>query len=240
MIDKNNIFVRKFKDANPFSEGFASVQIGDQWAFVNKDGEMEKERYDFALIYNEGLACVKIKDDWKHIDKKGNVVFLDREDSDIDFEDVIKYSDELMPRETEDGWVFVDKKGNVGKRVYDAAYRFSEGLAIVEIDNETFFVDKDENFMLKSKPEILEILDNNPYEFLNLPTILFKDEDFIKEALETTRIGIIDIVEKSTQENFKECENSIKDLCVDLKCKLHQELTVLEKRLFIRCAIEAY
>ena len=65
----------KYDAVSPFSEGFAAVQIGKKWGYINKQGETViacsfKHAYDF----HEGFAFVNTDESYAIIDKQGNIV----------------------------------------------------------------------------------------------------------------------------------------------------------------------
>jgi len=67
----------QFDDARNFSEGLASVEIGDKWGFINKAGVMViKPQFETPgiLFFSEGLACVEVGDKDRFIDKTGKIV----------------------------------------------------------------------------------------------------------------------------------------------------------------------
>src|SRR5205823_2206174 len=75
-MDKRGSIVVKpsFDDAYPFSEGYAPVQIGDRWGYIDKRGEMAIPRkYRIAHMFNEGVASVTPEDTgkWGYIDHTG-------------------------------------------------------------------------------------------------------------------------------------------------------------------------
>ena len=54
----------QFDLAFSFSEGLASVEIGDEWGFIDKTGSVViNPQFGFASPFSEGLAAVRIGDD---------------------------------------------------------------------------------------------------------------------------------------------------------------------------------
>lgn len=64
-----------FDLAEPFSEGLASVTIGDNKFFINIKGEtVFSHDFDYVFPFSEGLACAWKDHKWGYINKKGEVV----------------------------------------------------------------------------------------------------------------------------------------------------------------------
>jgi hypothetical protein len=64
----------KFDDALSFSEGLASVRLGNKWGYINHEGDwVLAPNYVKAKNFSEGLAFVeKEGNTWAFIDQKGN------------------------------------------------------------------------------------------------------------------------------------------------------------------------
>ncbi len=82
-VDGQRVGSGEFADARPFSaSGFAAVQVGDAWGFVDATGQVRIEpRFDDAQSFAHGLAAVRVGDLWGYADESGAVViepaFLD-------------------------------------------------------------------------------------------------------------------------------------------------------------------
>jgi hypothetical protein len=71
-----------FSEASRFSEGLASVQIGELWGYINRKGEfIQKPQFTMAKDFSQGLAAVEVDSLWGYIDRTGKIVippkFLD-------------------------------------------------------------------------------------------------------------------------------------------------------------------
>ena len=75
----------EFHDAIPFSEGYAAVDIGYGWVFVDTllipRGNIEYPQFENALPFSHGLAGVKLNGKFGYIDKDFNVVIPCKYDS---------------------------------------------------------------------------------------------------------------------------------------------------------------
>lgn len=113
-LNKNGELITPFKfdSANNFSEGYASVKLGDKWGFIDKNGEMViNPKYGYASSFKNGLAVVAVMDDlgvnrWGYINKDGveviPVVFDSCESFLGEYAQVSRYGD----------YFYIDKKGN--------------------------------------------------------------------------------------------------------------------------------
>ena len=67
----------QFDVAGYFSEGLASVKIGNKYGYIDKTGQVAiKPQFDEVEEFSEGLASVKIGDKYSYgyIDKSGQMV----------------------------------------------------------------------------------------------------------------------------------------------------------------------
>jgi hypothetical protein len=61
--------------ALPFSEGLATVELGNKWGFINRSGKMViNPQFDFADSFSEGLAKVIPGDEFYKINKQGQIL----------------------------------------------------------------------------------------------------------------------------------------------------------------------
>ena len=138
-----------------FSEGLASVKVGDKWGFIDQTGKMVIEpRFNDARAFSEGLARVRIGKKWGFIDKSGNVVI------EPNFDDVRSFSEGLAGVKTGQ-WGFIDKSGKITiEPRFDDILCFSQGLArvgkYIEFDGyeklyKYGFVDKAGNMVIKQE-----------------------------------------------------------------------------------------
>jgi len=77
-IDKKGKIVidPQFDSTGIFSEGLATVKIGNKWGYINKKGKIViNPQFDFARSFSEGLATVEIGDRWGYINKKGKIIW---------------------------------------------------------------------------------------------------------------------------------------------------------------------
>lgn len=73
---RGNVVVEpKYYSANNFSEGLASVRVGDSCGYINTDGDIAIPlEYDECRSFSEGVAVVKNNGSYGTIDKDGAVV----------------------------------------------------------------------------------------------------------------------------------------------------------------------
>jgi hypothetical protein len=65
----------QFKDARPFSEGLAAVEVDGKWGYIDRAGRMEiPPRFLRAKAFKNGRALVEVSpEDWRYIDRIGKV-----------------------------------------------------------------------------------------------------------------------------------------------------------------------
>lgn len=141
----------KFLDAKDFSEDLAAVLFGveggDKWGYIDRNGtRVIPPRFEMAGNFSEGLAPVDIDGESAVIDKQGQVVIKARPG----FYRFGSFSQGRAPfhisshRSKEDRMEmgFMDRTGKVVIAPhFTYVNRFSEGLALVEIDEKMGFID---------------------------------------------------------------------------------------------------
>ena len=77
-IDRNNNLVIDFKYdcANSFSEGLASVTVGEKSGYIDSDGNQVVDFiYDIATPFSGGKAIVRLDDRWGVLSRETLSVF---------------------------------------------------------------------------------------------------------------------------------------------------------------------
>lgn len=116
-----------------FSEGLASVRVGDRYGYVNRRGEfVVKPQFIRADDFSEGLACVRLGEQTGYIDKAGRWVVAPR----VAPHPGGKFREGLAPAAfvTAHGpkWGYIDHRGRVVVEPrFDAAVEFDGGIARV-------------------------------------------------------------------------------------------------------------
>ena len=74
-IDKAGRVVIRDVGTAVFSEGLASVSLGNKWGYIDKTGQVAiPGRFDRAYDFHDGLALVREDRTWGFIDKTGQMV----------------------------------------------------------------------------------------------------------------------------------------------------------------------
>ena len=118
---------KMFSNGLPFSEGFAAVQIGGQWGFINLTGKFViTPIYEKAQSFSEGLAAVRRNGLWGFIDNEGELKIPYK------FVKARSFHEGLAAVQIKGYWGFIDKTGRVilKPRFYEAG-DFYYGLAPV-------------------------------------------------------------------------------------------------------------
>jgi hypothetical protein len=119
--------------AGSFSEGLASIYVGDHQGYINRAGKIViKPQFDWVSDFHEGLAYFMNEgtppDRWGYVNKAGKVVIKPQ------FEKAGDFSEGLAPVRIEGKWGYIDRTGKVViAPQFVEARGFSEGLAVVSI-----------------------------------------------------------------------------------------------------------
>lgn len=164
-----------FDEALPFSEGFAAVQVDNQWGFIDTTGQMViRPRFAAAFYFREGVGTVDNEQGTVLIDKSGNVIssgyntidfiadgrapvlrvdkwgFLDLQGKvviPIEYDSMRPFSGGLAPVQKDDKWGYIDRDGKIVIPFqFDEADSFASGLAPVKLGEDSGFIDKSGKF----------------------------------------------------------------------------------------------
>lgn len=132
----------RFDWAYDFSDHLALVKIGEEFCYINEDGQaiMTLPR-EFTMSpggqpgsrmpgsFSGGLASIQANEGFGFIDKNGTVVIKPK------FEEVSSFAEGLAMARLKDRWGYIDKTGKlvIAPR-FTRASPFSEGLAKVSVD----------------------------------------------------------------------------------------------------------
>lgn len=132
---------RRFDTMGPFSEGLAPVRLGEYWGFADEVGRVAIGlRFQEVGRFTGGLCIVEL-DGWRGvIDRSGQFVVNPRFEAVADEDSVFRDNRAVVMQDGKKG--YVRRSGTVAiPAVYDAAFRFSEGLAAVETEAGTGYID---------------------------------------------------------------------------------------------------
>lgn len=146
----------KYNGVNPFSEGFAAVQIsGDEKGvtsgFVNKKGEFVfNKKFGFIRDFQEGLAAVEVNGKWGYIDTTGNFIIEPKFATANDFYNGTAIVAIKKGKSFKYG--FIDKTGKfILEPTYNEANDFQFGLAPVKIGNKFGYINIKGEIIIKPK-----------------------------------------------------------------------------------------
>jgi len=106
-----------------FSEGFAAVQVGQKYGYINKTGAFAiPAQFDDVNGFRYGLSGVKVGGKWGYIDTTGKLVIAPQ------FDDIGSFSDVGLARVKVGGkWGFIDRTGRFAiPAQFDDAGGFAE------------------------------------------------------------------------------------------------------------------
>lgn len=147
---------RRFACATAFSEGVASVAVGgedcyddkNRWGYISPQGSFViAPQFKAAASFSDGLASVRVGTLYGFINRSGEYVINPR------FMFAGKFSEGLAPvRSSESGerFDYVNKKGKVViRRGFVEASDFSDGYAVVSVEDGKYgYIDKSGNFVI--------------------------------------------------------------------------------------------
>ena len=146
-VDKNGktIIPLRYDEVRSFSDGLASVRIGDKWSVIDKSGAtVSKLNFNYPLKFTEGLASVKFNGLYGFVDKDANVVIEPK------FELASLFSEGLAAVKSGGKWGFIDKSGNFAiEPRFDEVNKFKEKRAVVRVGELWGIIDKSGKFILE-------------------------------------------------------------------------------------------
>ena len=145
--DGSQVSERRFLDVRGLSDGLAAARVGENWGYINTQGEFEVRpddtnstfrpapaEEDYAHPFSDGLAAVPVdKETWKFIDRQGGTAFTVEGDFPGDFRNGLAPIFDPETVQTR----YVDKTGRVAiPRAFDGGYEFCHGVTEVSIDGD--------------------------------------------------------------------------------------------------------
>lgn len=133
-----------FDDAGEFSNGRAKVKLKDKWGYVNYKIEIAVAAiYDEVWNFKNNIAKVQKDDKFAFIDLNGKLItdWFDR---------LYMFSDERAVVSKDNKWGYVDFNGKIViPLIYQRAFAFSKGEALVVKDGIMIKIDKNGNQITK-------------------------------------------------------------------------------------------
>jgi len=191
-IDKtgNMIITPQFEDAYSFSEGLASIKMGNKFGYIDKTGNIIiAPQYKDAYSFSEGLAKIYTDEDkYGYIDKTGKIIIEPKLLS------ASIFSEGLASIKIGNKFGYIDKIGNIKiEPQFKEAYSFSDNLAVIQVDNGKYgYIDTTGRIVIE--PQFKEA-----YSFYDNLAVIQVDND---------KYGYIDTTGRIVIEpQFKDAEN---------------------------------
>lgn len=130
-VIKMEVLKAKYRHVFPFSEGFAIVENGGKYSYVDTQGnEMIPFKYDVAWSFENGFSAVAREGKWTFIDTKGNEIAPPR------YNKVMPFEDGLARVRLNWKWGLINTKGELITPIeYDEIFEPSEGYVMVAKDH---------------------------------------------------------------------------------------------------------
>lgn len=146
------VVLQNYQSIGEFKDGLAKTLIGDQWAFLNPQGEIEIEaKFDEARDFKNGFSAVKISNYWTFIDKKGKEISRQKYQKVNDF----RAGRAIVVRNGKYG--FINKSGKeIIKPIYDNMGDFYFNLAWVEKNGKYGYVNKSGKTIIRLKFDLAD------------------------------------------------------------------------------------
>jgi len=128
-----------------FSDGYAAVQIGDNWGYVNDEEYLKiQPYYDFASNFRSGVAVVSQNSKYGLIDKSGEVVIEIRYDS------IVEQGDYYLLKE-KSKWGIASASGSIMRYPTYTSIHIIEDFILLERYNQYELIDKSGTSVLPEK-----------------------------------------------------------------------------------------
>ena len=134
--DYGDIDVSSVKSLNNFSEGFAAIQVGNLWGYINTSGDLViKPQFHEASEFSQGYAAVKLNEKWGFINSKGVIVINPQ------YDEAKGFYGKLAPIKSGDSWGYINTKGElVIEYQFDDANSFTGDYATTKMGNKWGFI----------------------------------------------------------------------------------------------------
>ncbi len=155
----------RFSDTGSFKNGIAPVKLENSWGYIRKNGKVAVEpQFDTAFEFREELAAVKIDGNWGFINSDGKFTINPQ------YGGLGNFSEKVAAFNKNGRWGYITKndKPQIQPGYASATDFSSEGLALVEKDNEFFYINSSGKRTLnvsarKAVSELLPEIELNSY-----------------------------------------------------------------------------
>lgn len=163
-----------------FSEGFANICIGGKWGYIDTEGEfVVVPEYDAASEFQDGVAMVTAGYHQRFIQRENFWILMENYNPNIglkSYYDGLAYVEFISERDeygmSSVTYGYINKDG---EKVIDcdAAERFSEGLAAVQINGLWGYMNTDGELVIEPQYEVAEAFSEG------LAVVSFQEEDYL-------------------------------------------------------------
>ena len=186
-IDPVFKFRLKFDDVQEFNEGFAEVEMNEEWNFINKEGRLlSKLWFNDVGDFKKGYAQVKLNSRWNFINTDGQFV------SKQWFDSIWSFIDGLAQVYLNGKYNFINTDGRLlSQQWFDTVRDFSEGFARVELNSKYNFINTEGRLLsqqwfdwVQNFNENFAVVElNGKYNFINMEGQIVLDQWFYSVCL---------------------------------------------------------
>ena len=135
-----------YQDAYPFSDDLALVKKNDKYGFIDKNNNMViKNIYDSAFSFSDGRALVRKDKKYYFININGI-----RIGGYLEYEYIDDFKNGYSRVKKNNKWGFLNKRIKQAIPLeYDEVSTFSNGIAVVKKNGGSYFIDENNNIVLK-------------------------------------------------------------------------------------------
>jgi|GEM_PF-726503 len=133
----NELIKPQYDFVDDFSEGYCAASIAGKLGYLNRAGQIVIAFvYDEAEKFNSGVAVVKKENNYHVINKKNEILFTSTNE-------IGDFADSVAVIKVNEKYGYINTLGKVViEPVYDNAYDFKFGYAIVEKDGKSLVINK--------------------------------------------------------------------------------------------------
>jgi hypothetical protein len=208
-IDKEGKLIINYQfdetDDIGFSDGLATVKLGEKWGLINEEGKyVINPQYENLQVDSKGFYKFEQNRKWGWCDKEGKVIINPQFDGVLAFGDNVIAPFEVSKDRYNSSWGYVDKEGKIViNPQFDFATPFINNLALIRAADKVGFVDKEGKYIINPQFDVTQ--EDSYYRLVNF-FIASKRNVGSLDKIKTDYFAMESIIEKinvGSPEGFK-------------------------------------